>query len=103
MNNFLGTKTQEQIKMVKAIVMLKNQGVKLFSAKKVSEKCGIPSRDFGGAFKALANPAGKFPPLVLKAGRERVEMTSDERRYIQLWRSNPEFDWESLGKTLSHF
>ena len=78
MNNFLGKKTQEQIKMIKAIVMLKNDNIKIFSAKKVSEKCNIPSRDFGGAFKSLANPAGEFPSLVLKACREQVAQTYDE-------------------------
>ncbi len=103
MNNFLGSKTQEQIKMIKAIVMLKDKGVKSFSAKEVSEKCGIPSRDFGGAFKALANQAGEYGPLVLKAGRKRVDMTNDERRYLQLWRINPKFDWKKLEENLEYF
>jgi hypothetical protein len=96
MNDFLGSKTQEQIKMIKAILILRESGIKIFSAKDVSEKCGIPSQDFGGAFKSIANQAGNFPALILKSGRERIEMADDERRYIQ-------FDWESLKEALKHF
>ena len=103
MDDFLGKKTQEQIKMVKAIIMLKDKGLKTFTAKQVSEKCGIPSKDFGGAFKSLANKARNYPPLVLKAGRERIDMADHERRYIQLWRINPNFNWDALDETLKNF
>lgn len=103
MNNFLGSKTRDQIEMIKAIVMLKNKGAKSFSSREISELCGIPSKNFAGAFMALANVCGNFQPLIFRAGREKVETTKGDRRYIQLWRINPEFDWINLENLLKNF
>lgn len=102
MRDFLGRKTEEQIKLIKALLMLKNKGRKKFSSKDISEICGIPSKNFAGAFMALANPCGKFPPLVLRAGRERIETTSGDRRYVQLWKINSDFDWRTLGEEIKN-
>jgi len=103
MEKFIGTKTKEQIKMIKAINMLKREGVKEFSSKDISAKCGIPSKKFGGAFRALVNKSGDFPALVLRANKERVEKTNRKRGYTQLWKINPDFDWSTLDKTLKDF
>lgn len=103
MNNFLGSKTRDQIEMVRAILILKNKNTKTFSARKISELCGIPSRNFAGAFMALANPCKGFFPLVLKAGREEITTTKGRRYYIQLWRVNPDFNWTALGEELKNF
>lgn len=103
MNDFLGHKTKEQIKMIRAIVNIKDSGKSIFSSREISERTGIPTRGFGGAFMALANIAGEYPALVIKAGRERVELTNGKRRYIQFWRPNPNFDWAMLAGVLKFF
>jgi len=103
MQKFLGIKTKEQIKMIKAISMFKRERVKKFSSKDISAKCGIPSKKFGGAFRALVNKSGDFPALLLRACREKMEKTNGKRIYIQFWKLNPAFDWSTLNKTLKDF
>ena len=98
--DYITTKTFEQVELIRAIKILRDEGIERFSAKDIAERCGIASADFGGAFGALANPSGEFPPLVEKSLRKRIKTSEGGRRYAQLWKTNENIDWESLGSSL---
>ncbi len=88
MDDFLGKKTIEQIKMIKAVLRLED---KTFSGRDVSELSGIESKRLGGGFMALANKYADYPPLILRRGRKKIERPNNKRTYVQLWRLNPDF------------
>ena len=106
MEDFIGRKTKEQIEMIKAVVALDIKGKEIFSAQDISKLCGIDTRNFAGAFVALANPYGNLKALILRSGREKVDMTNKSRRYIQMWKINPEFKkehWNALTEVLKNY
>lgn len=106
MEDFVGRKTKEQIEMIKAIVSLDAKEKTTFSAQDISKLCGIDTRKFAGAFVSLANKYGNFEALILRAGREKVDLTNKTRRYVQMWRVNQEFKrkyWNSLIETLKNY
>ncbi len=106
MQDFIGRKTKEQIEMIKAIVALDTKGKTIFSAQDISELCGIDTKKFAGAFVSLANRYGNFDALILRSGREKVDLTNKTRRYVQMWRVNSEFKkqyWDSLGEVLKTY
>jgi len=106
MEDFIGRKTKEQIEMIKAIVALDAKGKVTFSAQDISILCGIGTKNFAGAFVALANPYGKLEALILRSGREKVDRTNKSRRYVQMWRTNPELKkrhWNSLIEALKNY
>lgn len=92
--------------MIKAMVALDTKGKPTFSAQDISKLCRINTKKFAGAFVSLANPCGDFPALILRAGREKVEMTDKSRRYVQFWRFDPEFKkvyWHPLTEVLKNY
>lgn len=106
MEDFIGRKTKQQIEMIKAIVALETKGRVNFSAQDISKLCGITTKKFAGAFVSLANQYRSFPALVARAGREKVDMTDKSRRYVQIWKINPEFKekyWGTLIVTLKNY
>lgn len=106
MEDFIGRKTKEQIEMIKAIVALDTKGKTTFSAQDISKLCGIDTKKFAGAFVSLANRYGNFDALILRSGREKVELTNKTRRYVQMWRIRPEFKkkyWDSLIEVLKTY
>lgn len=107
MEDFLGRKTRDQIEMIKALVSLENNGKPTFSAYDISQLCGINTKKFAGAFVSLANLYnGTIEALILRCGREKIELTNNTRRYVQMWKINPEFKkkyWDSLVKALKNY
>lgn len=106
MEDFIGRKTKEQIKMIKAIVALDAKGKETFSAQDISKLCGIDTKNFAGAFVALAKSYGDIQALILRFRREKVDMIDKSRRYVQMWRINPKFKkkyWDSLIEVLNGY
>ena len=90
MEDFIGRKTKEQIEMIKAITALDAKGKVTFSARDISMLCGIGTKNFAGGFVSLANSYGNIKALILRSGREKVNLTNKSRRYVQMWRINPD-------------
>ncbi len=106
MDDFIGRKTREQIEMIKAVVALDAKGKKSFSAQDISRLCRIDTKKFAGGFVSLANHYGNIEPMILRFGREKIDLTNNTRRYVQIWRINPLFKnkyWNSLIEVLRNY
>ena len=103
MINFVGHKTKRQISMIFALYKrYKSNKRSEFTCEDIVSSVKMTTKEAGGAFMALCHESriGKtatmLPSLINPNGQ------TDKKR-IQKWMLNLDFDWETLQKALKYF
>lgn len=101
-NEYLRSKTDFQLDMISALLIIRGEGPKRFPASLVAEKIGTTGKKLGGAWTFLTKKTKILPPLVLDAGKKKVVDTKGNRKYPPLWMVNKEIDWAEMQKNIEN-
>jgi hypothetical protein len=102
-SQYLRDKSDQQLKMISALILINKENVPRFPATLVAKKISSNTQKMGGGWTSLTRPSENMPPLVLRAGKKMEKNTEGERKYTPLWVINRDIDWESMEEEIKQY
>ena len=102
-SEYLRDKSNPQLKMISALIIIGKEGITRFPATLVAKKTSSTTQKMGGGWTSLTRSSGEMPPLVLRAGKKMEKNTEGERKYTPQWMLNPDINWEAMEEEIKGY